>query len=864
MEINLPNPHVGSLDQIYQKLESSPHGLSNSEAQKRLQQFGENALPVHGKKSFLGIFISQMLNPLLMILLATSALSFFLGHINDGIFILFIVFLNSIIGAVQEDSAEKSAESLRALTPPLTQVLRQGEQSLIEGRLVVPGDILILDSGVKVAADARLIDCQNLSSDESALTGESVPVEKEVCLLKLTDLAIADRKNMIFAGTLINRGKGRALVVGTGANTELGRVAYDIGHGKQGQSPLLIRMQSFTRILSLALLLIILVMSLYWFFQGMGLSEIFLLSTAFAVSAIPEGLPVALTIVLSVATRKMAKKNVIVRKLSAVEALGSCTYIASDKTGTLTKNHLQVKSFVPFKHEIFSLLKIAKAANEALMIIEGGKKHLSGDAVDVALMEYIATHEAGKKSIELGERVEEIPYESELQFCASVHSEYFEGKERLFLALKGSPEKILSMCQGDGAQEYLNKAHEFSAQGLKVLGLAQKYADSYQVGDFPKDGFEFMGLVCLYDPPREDAQASIKAAQRAGIAVAMITGDHPQTALAIATQLGICEQQDQVLSGPLISQYMEDASAHPDQKKMGEIRVFARCSPHQKLNIVQALQREGHFVAVTGDGANDAPALKMANVGISMGKRGTDVARDNSDLILIDDQFSSIIEGVKEGRIAYRNIRKVVFLLLATGCMELGYFVFSLLLGLPVPFSAVQLLWLNLFTESVQHIGLAFAPGEGDELDQLPRSPREPLLSKGLVLRILWSGVLLGAVGTIFYAIDYYHRLNLHMIQNKMLLLFVLFENLIVFSAISERRFFHLHQLKRNKLIIAGTVGSILMHVGAMYLPVTQKLLNVGPLTLKDILMVLLVALLGLYLNEVFKFLQKKWDGKAF
>jgi len=887
-DTRLATPHAVSADEILTALQASRHGLTQEIASERLTLFGRNALPRTRPPGIAKVFLHQFASPLIYVLVAAALLSLLIQEWSDAGFITAVLVINAIIGTIQEYSAQKAASALQELVTTRSRVMREGDSYEINAEELVPGDVVLLESGDRVPADIRLLSCLDLEADESLLTGESTAVLKNAENVLKADTILGDRNNMVFAGSLIARGRGRGVVVHTALATELGRIAAAVLTRLPPKAPLLIRMERFTHRVAIVVGLAAILMALVALSRGMPLSEIFLLAVALAVSAIPEGLPVALTVALAIGIRRMAKRNVIVRRLVAVEALGSCTFIATDKTGTLTVNELTVKrlafpyqenweisgqgmipegAFItpvgsPSLEEEARLTRLCEAAvltNDGFLGHRNNNWVHHGDAVDVALL--VMAHKANIMKAEVANAYPElatIPFESQRLFSASLNEH--EGKSQAFV--KGAVERLLPMCSkmaAPGLDEDLdatyieNQAQQLASDGYRVLALA---AGEIQLG--PEEVFSeehlhdltLLGLVGMIDPLRPEARPAVASCRHAGIEVAMVTGDHPATALAIARDLGLAQTQAQIVTGTQLRQAKEE----PEFDRLTrDARVFARVEPQQKLDIVHSLQRHGHFVAVSGDGANDAPALRAAQVGIAMGKSGTDVARETAELIITDDNFNSMVSGVEEGRIAYANVRKVIFLLISTGAAELVLFTLALITGLPLPLLAVQLLWLNLVTNGIQDVALAFEPAEGDELERPPRPPRESIFNRLMIERVVVSALTIGIVAFLLFQWLLNQGFTMDEARNGTLLLMVLFENIHVFNSRSETRSVFRHNPLRNPILLFGTAAAQLIHIGAMYTPWINEVLQIQPVSLEHWLQLLGMALTVLIVMELHK-----------
>ena len=880
--------HALDAGQVMEQLNVTRNGLSPQEVTRRQAQYGANALPRKSPPGLFTVFVGQFRSPLIYVLVAAAVVSLLINEISDAIFISAVLLLNAVIGTAQEYSAQRSADALQKLMMTRVRVLRAGDAREIGSEEIVPGDIVMLESGDRVPADMRLLECRNLEIDESLLSGESIAVTKSAAPVLADDSVLGDRINMAFAGSMVNRGRATGVVVGIGFATELGQIAQAVTSGHGAAAPLQDRMELFTRRIAMFVGCAVVLMAGILFIRGMPVSEIFLASVALAVSVIPEGLPVALTVALAIGMRRMARHNVIVRRLIAVEALGSCTCIASDKTGTLTVNQLTARRILFPGREPWEVIgssdepdgeiktqqgvpggadrqlldlacRCAVLANEGFLGRQNEHWSSNGDAVDVALL--VMAHRAGwtrPGALADSPEIDIIPFESERLFSASFNR--VDGRSQVFV--KGAYETLLTMCDriagGEGSNEIDRasveaQANDLASSGYRVIALACgniEIAENTEPAQTRLEGLTLVCLIGLIDPLREEARSAVATCRAAGIHVAMVTGDHPLTALAIGRELGLLEDESQVVTGPQIK-------ASADQQQLDRLTrsasVFARVEPQQKLDIVESLQRNGHYVAVSGDGANDAPALRAAQVGVAMGKSGTDVARETADIIITDDNFNSIVDGVEQGRIAYANVRKVIFLLISTGAAELVLFVLAMISGLPLPLLAVQLLWLNLVTNGIQDIALAFEPGEGRELDRPPRPPREPIFNRLMVERVIISALIIGVVafGVFNWLLE--HGFNLEQARNSTLLLMVLFENVQVFNSRSETLSALRHNPLRNKLLLVGTLAAQLIHIGAMYAPWLGDVLGASPVSFAQWLTLLGLALLVMLVMELHK-----------
>jgi len=881
--------YASSADACLSLLASSTTGLSAIEAARRLAEAGPNLLPQPKLPGLLHIFVHQFLNPLIYILLFAAVLSVTLGAWADAVFIAAVLLLNAVIGAAQEHHAQRSADALKNLIVATARVERGGEAYEIDARELVEGDVVLLESGTRVPADLRLFEGVALEVDESILTGESAPVMKNASRALIPDTPLPDRVNMAFAGTLCTRGRARGLVTATAQRTELGKIAGALGRAET-KPPLVQRMERFTLWIGIAVGLLCVAIGLVAAWQGMPLNQIFILVVALAVSAIPEGLPVAMTVALAIGARRMARRHVIIRKLVAVEALGSCTAIAADKTGTLTLNELTVKrvwlpgervwevtgeGMVPEGRVVVpagidasdQLTQLAQAmalANEGFLGRRDSGWVYHGDPVDVALL--VFAHKTGVTRVDLLARFPQLAavgFESDRMYAASVHTH----DPCPIVVVKGAVERLLPMCQhmhtatGEVPLDSAiveQRAMSLASDGYRVLAIARgdcRPPDDGVLEDAHLSRLSFLGLVGMIDPARPEAPTAIADCRAAGIDVAMITGDHPETALAVARTLGLAQERRQVVTG---RELREASSPETLDVLTARARVFARVAPEQKLAIVQSFTRRGHFIAMTGDGVNDAPALRVAHVGVAMGKKGTDVAREVSDIILTDDNFASIVAGVEEGRVAYGNVRKVTSLLVATGAAELVLFMLALLFSVPLPLLAVQLLWLNLVTNGIQDVALAFEPAEGNEMRFAPRPPRERIFNPLMIQRTAIAAAFMGLLAfTVFYWL-LQHGWAVDAARNQTLLLMVLFENVHVFNCRSETQSAFGHSPLRNPILLVGTVAAQGIHIAAMYTPGLGDVLAVAPVTLEQWSALLLIALGLLGVMEIYKLLWRR------
>ncbi len=869
-------------------LDDSPHpedlatevGLSEEEAGRRQLEYGPNRLPEAPLPGLPTIFLRQFLSPFIYILLIAAVASFALGQLPNAVFILAVLLLNAGIGTVQEYSAQRSAAALRNMARGEARVVRDGTPRRIDAEQLVPGDLVLVASGDKVPADLKLHASFSLSVDESLLTGESTAVTKNAEADTSPDAPLAERIDHLFAGSIVTHGRGRGVVTATALDTALGQIAHRVTGARLSEPPLMIRIRRFTYQVATGILVaIVLLVGLMLVRGGYGTEGMVMMAIGLAVSTIPEGLPAALTVALAIGMRRMARHSVIIRKLVAVEALGSCTFICSDKTGTLTVNELTIRQAVLADGTTYqvtgegvapggevvgepteSLRKLCTTgllANESHLNYAGGEWVSDGDIVDVAFLVF-----AKKLGMSVSEQrsrhrqIDLIPYESERAFSGSLN--VAEGSPCLYV--KGSPEKMLELCDwmecGNGPEpidrrRIQSQFEALAADGYRVLALAHREAH-HGNAMAQLDELVFLGMVGMIDPVRPEAAEAIRRCREGGIEAAMVTGDHPATARHIALELGLCRSEDPVVTGAML----REAGAEKDpavDELIRSSRIFARIEPRQKEQIVDSLMRQGHFVAVTGDGVNDAPAMRRANAAIAMGRRGTDVARESADLIITDDNFASIVDGIEQGRVVYNNIRKVIGLLIATGFSALLLFFLTVFFGLPMPMIAVQLLWLNLIANGLQDVALAFEPREGDELAAPPRNPGEPIFEHHILEHVFVAGTTMGLLAFLYFHYEITAGTAEAQARNLTLMLMVLFGNIHALNSRSETQSVFSLPLRRNLFLVCAVPLAQLVHIGAMYTPGLSDVLQLQPISLGEWSRLLLIASSLLVVEELHK-----------
>ncbi|MGE5653515.1 MAG: calcium-transporting P-type ATPase, PMR1-type [Bacillota bacterium] len=887
-----------AIEEVMQSLSVDPRvGLSASEVAKRQQIFGANTLPEKKPPSPLWVFLEQFKDFMVLVLLGATLISGLLGEYEDAITIILIVIVNAILGFVQEMRAERALEALKKLTAQMVEVLRDGARSRINAAELVPGDIMILDAGDRVAADGRLVEVTSLEAEEAALTGESQPVSKQLDPCP-EDSPVGDQTNMVFMGTVATRGKGRAVVVHTGLETEMGLIARLMESGEEEPTPLQKRLDQLGHVLVYACLVICALVVAVGIWRGESAYRMFLSGVSLAVAAIPEGLPAIVTVALALGVQRMVKRNAIVRRLPAVETLGCATVICSDKTGTLTQNEMTVRRLwtggkefeftgtgyspdgeithrgVPvqatLEHELLSALKVAALCNNSTMQRkqEQGLKRLAarnsyqviGDPTEGALL--TAAIKGGLWPDQIGaiyKRLKEVPFDSTLKQM-SVLVQGVKGEHELLV--KGAPDFILDqsthvLWQGkvtplttELRAAIAQVMESYGSNALRVLALAMRSYPRGYVGDLdPRpQGLTLVGLAGMIDPPRPEAKPAIRRCHEAGIRVIMITGDHKTTAAAVGREIGLIHGEEGVLTGKELD-LLDDRQL---ADKLKTVSVFARVSPIHKLRLVQTLRSQGHVVAMTGDGVNDAPAIKEADIGVSMGQTGTDVTKEASSLILRDDNFATIVAAVEEGRNIYDNIRKFIRYLLSCNVGELLTMFLTIIAGLPIPLKPIQILWINLVTDGLPAMALGVDSGDGDVMRRPPRQANESIFARHLSTRIITRGLMIGISTVAVFVISLFvmHEDLVH--ARTVAFTTLVFAQLFhVFDCRSERKSVLEKGLFSNVYLLAAVASSVLLMLAVIYIPSLQTTFDTTPLGLVDWTVVLLAGAWGTILVEI-------------
>lgn len=865
-------------------------GLTTEEAQKRLKENGPNQFDEHQKDSILVLLWRQMNSMLIYILIAAAMISLFVGEMADAIIILAVIILNAVIGVIQEAKAEKALEELKKMSTPKAVVKRDGVIQEISSEEVVVGDVVILDAGRFVPADIQLVETANLKVEESSLTGESVAVDKDATWESSNkDVPLGDQKNMAFMSTLATYGRGIGIVVRIGMDTEIGKIAKMLANKEKEMTPLQKKLDEVGKVLGIGALAISAALFLIGFLQGREILDMFLIAVSLAVAAIPEGLPAIVTIVLALGVQRMIQQNAVIRKLPAVETLGAVSVICSDKTGTLTQNKMTVTNV--YTNDTYHDIKDISLQNptvERMMraitlcndaTVEADKQ--TGDPTEIALIEVAEKLGMNKDETDLDyPRIDELAFDSERKMMSTVHQE----QDMKTVYVKGAIECLLPKIteievEGirrpitDKDQEKIEKqVDEMSEKALRVLGVAYKPSlKEMDKATYEKD-LVFLGLTGMIDPPREEVKPSIEECHDAGIRVVMITGDHQKTALAIAKELHIAEHEDQTMTGVELNELSDTKLV----EKVDSIRVFARVSPEHKVRIVQALKNRGNIVSMTGDGVNDAPSLKEADVGVAMGITGTDVAKGAADVVLTDDNFSTITHAVEKGRNIYKNIKKSILFLLSCNLGELAALFIGILLGWPAPLTAVHILWVNLITDTMPAIALGVDPDDPDVMKEKPRPATEKIFSKRNISFSIGNGLLIGVL-TLFAFME---GLKIYTGSSTMLtmdLKHVSDEALIhaqtmAFMTLSISQLFHSFNLRserksifqvgifKNRLLVFALLFGILIQMAVVYTPLFNTWFHVVPLSWEDWLFILGLSILPIVFNEVVKGIRRVFD----
>ena len=855
-----------SVEEVLREQESSSGGLSNAQAADRLKKYGPNALVEGKKKSVLQVFLEQFKDLLVVILIVAAIISMLSGQGESTIVIFAVLILNAILGTVQYFKAEKSLESLKAMSSPTAKVLRGGAKVEVPSKEVVPGDIVFLEAGDLVVADGRVIENFSLKVNESSLTGESEGVEKTEEVIPGEKVALGDQKNMVFSGSLVTYGRATVVVTGTGMHTEIGKIASLMNQTQQRKTPLQQSLDDFSKKLAVIILAICVVVFGLSLYREMPILDSLMFAVALAVAAIPEALSSIVTIVLAMGTQKMAKENAIIKDLKAVESLGSVSVICSDKTGTLTQNKMCVQKIYADGQLLDGkdlqlpndpqrlLLKIAILASDATSV-DGAD---IGDPTEVALVQLgdlFGVEEVAYR--QQHPRLGEIAFDSDRKLMSTLHD--IDGTPTLLTkgaidVMLGRATKIFTSkgvlpLDEAGKQEILRVNNALSEQGLRVLAFGYRPLDAVRPLTLEDEtDMTFVGLISMIDPPREESMQAVADAKRAGIRTVMITGDHKVTATAIARKIGIFTDGDMALEGVELDAMSDEEL----DQKLAKIAVYARVSPENKIRIVDAWQRKGRIVSMTGDGVNDAPALKKADIGVAMGITGTEVSKDAASMILEDDNFATIVKAVLNGRNVYENIKNAIQFLLSGNMAAILCVLFASIVGLPMPFAPVHLLFINLLTDSLPAIAIGMEPARKDLLDRKPRDPKEPILNRSLLGKIFGQGLLIGIATMAAFYIGYGSTQNAALAMTMAFATLTLARLFHGFNCRGEKSIFRLG-LSSNKYSLMAFAAGIVLLAAVLLLPFLETLFQVAPLTLANVGMIVLLAVLPTVCIQIFK-----------
>lgn len=852
------NWHRLSIEETFELLDTTWHGLGTSDAEEKLLQYGPNELQEGKMKSIGAMLLDQFKDVMILILLAAAIISGIIGDLTDTIVILVIVILNAVIGFFQQYRAEKAIHALKQMAVTQARVLREGNSNWLPSTVLVPGDLVLLEAGNAVPADVRIIESVNLKIEEAALTGEAHGIDKITHSLETDDLPVGDRMNMAFKGTFVTYGRGTGIVIATGMQTELGRIAKMLQEDET-LTPLQQRMASFGKILSVLVLFLCVLFFVAGWLRGEDPVKMVLTSISLAVAAIPEALPAVITISLALAAKRMIRFNSLIRKLPAVETLGSVTYICTDKTGTLTKNKMHVEDmFIDGKlYERKNLSPEKQQGNMKLMLLafalnndaaEDAENNIKGDSTEIALMEVALEHHIKADD---WPRIAEIAFDSGRKLMTTFHKH----DHKIISFTKGAPDILLQHCIEGDVSKLLLQADNMAAKGHRVLGFAYRYWDAMPAEPnalLHETGLQFLGLAGIIDPPREEVFDAVAQCKTAGIVPVIITGDHPLTAKTIAQRVSILtNEHDAVITGPQLAAMDNDSFL----ARLEKIKVYARVSPEQKLQIVKALQQKGHYVAMTGDGVNDAPSLKRANIGIAMGITGTDVSKEAAHMILLDDNFSTIVRAVREGRRIYDNILKFIKYLMTTNSGELWTLLLGPMIGLPVALLPIHILWINLVSDGLPAISLSFEKAEKDIMNRPPRPPQQSIFSNGRGMHMIWVGILMA--GICLSAQAWAINNNLHW-QTIVFNVLCLSQMGHVLAIRSERQSFFSMGIFSNKPLIAAVMIALLLQFVVTYMPFLQPIFQTESLTLYEFIIVGAASSLVFFAVEIEKIIIRR------
>ncbi len=875
-------------DEVLKELSSNMEsGLDLSEVNRRIAEFGHNKLTEKKKKSIILKFFEQFNDVLIYVLIVAAIISVVLGEYSDAIIIMIVVVINAVIGVVQEYRAEQAMDALKKLSSPKAYVKRENKVTEIPSEEIVPGDIIVLDAGRYIPCDIRILESANLKIEESALTGESVPVDKvSSTITGSEEIALGDQKNMAFMSTFITYGRGIGVATATGMKTEIGKIAEMLSEEDNEETPLQKNLTSLGKILALIAIVICAIIFVVGIIQGRDIKEMFFIAVSLAVAAIPEGLVAIVTIVLAMGMQKMIKVNALVRKLTAVETLGAVNVICSDKTGTLTQNKMTVLKYY-LNGEIKEINELKYKTEEEKLLVNSmvlcndatsTKTEKTGDPTEIALIDVGNNIEIYKDSLENEfKRIDEIPFESDRKLMTTVN----ENNKVKYAFTKGAVDNLIELCNkiivgekvidltADLKNKILNSANKMSDQALRVLASSYKIINDNNKENYEKD-LTFIGLMAMIDPPRPEVKDAIVKCKGAGIKTIMITGDHKNTAVAIAKELDLAKDESEAIFGYELDKLTDEEL----KSKVDNLRVYARVSPEHKVRIVKAIKSRGNVVSMTGDGVNDAPSLKAADIGVAMGITGTDVSKGAADMILTDDNFTTIVSAVETGRNIFNNIKKAILFLLSCNLGEIFSLFFAIMLGWPTPLEPTHILWVNLVTDSFPALSLGMEASDKDVMKEAPRNVNESFLTKHATLLILLGGLLIGILTLVAFALGiYFHTGSFdivsHMKEGTKSSAIIYAQTMAFMVLSTSQLFFSLNMrnlnksifkigLFTNKYLIGAVLFGILIQVAVINIPVINTAFNVIPLLGKDLAVVILLSITPIIVGEIFKVIYNK------
>lgn len=855
-------------EEIIRKLETNEKtGLTQNQVEQKQKDIGKNVIIEGKSETIFTKFVKQFKDAMIIILIAASVISAIMSYVQgennyiDSIIIIAIVIANALMGVIQESKAEKAIESLKQLTPPKAKVIRDGEIKTINAQELVPGDIVKLEAGNNVPADCRIIKCTNLKIEESSLTGENLPVEKQSEVINKTKIPLGDIHNMAFMGSNVITGHATAIVTETGMNTKVGQIANLMKNNETPETPIQKKLGEVGKILGIACLAICFIIFIIGIIKKINPIEMFMTSVGLAVAAIPEGLPAIVTIVLSIGVSKMAKQRSIIRKLPAVETLGSSSVICSDKTGTLTQNNMQVQKI--YANSTKQILELAAMCNDCELqsLTKNKEPKIIGEPTETAIVREAIRQGIDKKQLyEEMPRIADIPFDSTRKMMTTIH----KTSAGYRIITKGAPDVIFKHCTKIDINQAQKQNEEMAQNALRVIAVAYKdiSGENIKITEDLEKNLKFVGLIGMIDPPRPGVKEAINTCKKAGIRTVMITGDHILTATAIAKEIGIIESKEDNVKHAITGEELDKLSDKQLEKTIKQYSVYARVTPEHKVRIVKAWQNTGAVVAMTGDGVNDSPALKKADIGIAMGKNGTDVAKNASDMILTDDNFVTIVEAIKEGRTIYDNIKKAIHFLIATNIGEIVTIFVGLILGLKAPLLAIQLLWINMVTDSFPAIALGLEQPEKEIMNRPPNKSNQGIFSDGLWSKIITEGIMIGMLTIVTFSIGikYY---GIEVARTMTFFALGTLELIHSFNIKSEQSILE-NSILENKYLVMSLIAGIIMQIVVIIIPQLAKIFELTTLTMQQWIITAVISILPIPIIEIQKSINKINEEKSY